>query len=128
MQSHLTLLISLLLPMAFALPNPASHSRITAENIFDLSHDSSRFIREAGDDNEPTTSTDQCPEAKYEAFFDRYDNCMNAAQSIIDEVGSLFVNTLKLQQKISLHLINFRHCKTTLPTSRTPCAGQPRDR
>lgn len=85
MQSHLTLLISLLLPSAFALPNPASHSRITAESIFDLSHDSSRFIREAGDKNEPTTSTDQCPETKYEAFFDRYDNCMNAAQSIIDE-------------------------------------------
>ena len=95
MQTIITLLISLLLPSAFALPNPASHFNIGS--IFDLSHDSGRFIREAGDDNGYTTSTDQCPEAKYEAFFDRYDNCMNAAQSVIDEVSGLFVVRFKLR-------------------------------
>ena len=85
MQSILTLLLSLLLPSAFTLPYPSSP--FAAESIFDLGHDSGRFIREAGDGNEPDTRTEQCPEAKYEAFFDRYDSCMNAAESVIDEVG-----------------------------------------
>ena len=95
MQTIITLLISLLLPSAFALPNPASH--ISAESLFDLNHDSGRFIREAGDGDEPDSSTELCSEAKYEAFFDRYDNCMNAAQSVIDEVSGLFVVRFKLR-------------------------------
>ena len=86
MQTRLTLLVSLFLPLALALPNAASH--ISVGSIFELSHDSGRFIREAGDGDEPDTSTEQCPEAKYEAFFERYDDCMNAAQSLIDEVGN----------------------------------------
>ena len=88
MQTLFTLLVSLFLPLALALPNPASH--ISLRSIFELGHDGGRFIREAGDGDEPDTSTEQCPEAKYEAFFERYDDCMNAAQSIIDEVGRSF--------------------------------------
>ena len=50
MQTLFTLLVSLFLPSALALPNPASH--ISVGSIFELGHDSGRFIREAGDGDE----------------------------------------------------------------------------
>jgi len=71
--------------LTFALPDPTSSSLLISETIFDNNRNIGRFIREAGD-GDYVTSTEKCPEAKYEDFFSRYDNCMNAAQAIIDEV------------------------------------------
>ena len=86
MQTHLALVLSLLLPSTFALPDPTSSSLLISESIFDSSRrDGGRFIREAGN-GDITTSTEKCPEAKYEDFFSRYGNCMNAAEAIVDEV------------------------------------------
>ena len=88
MQTHLTLVLSLLLlPSTFALPDPTPSSllREISESIFDSTRDGGRFIRET-EDSDYTTSTEKCPEPKFEDFFTRYDNCMNAAQAIIDEV------------------------------------------
>ena len=70
-------------------------------SIFELGHDSGRLIREAGDGVEPDTSTEQCPEAKYEDFFERYDDCMNAAQSVIDEVGRISCTGWELENILS---------------------------
>ena len=86
MQTHLTLVLSLLLPPStFALPDPTPSSLLISESIFGSTRDGGRFIRET-EDSDYTTSTEKCPEPKFEDFFTRYDNCMNAAQAIIDEV------------------------------------------
>ena len=75
----------LLLPSTFALPNPTPSSLLISESIFDTTHNGGRFIREAGK-GDNTTSTEKCSELKLEDLYSRYENCMNAAQAIIDEV------------------------------------------